>query len=96
MYGALSFVLNKSLVFFAAVFCLSLSNGVLASDEVNAEEQVALHGYDVLTYFSGEPLAGDKDIYSTDGDVKYYFSSQINKKKFDQNPQQFKPMYGGY
>jgi len=99
MYSVLSVTFSQSNKIFSVllmVFHLLLSNSVFASDEVNLDNRIALNGYDPVSYFSGKPVLGDAEIYSTDDQARYLFSTRINKKIFDQNPDQYRPMYGGY
>ncbi|NOQ87565.1 MAG: hypothetical protein GQ550_01450 [Gammaproteobacteria bacterium] len=78
-------------------FCLLLiSNSVLASDEINTEGKLALHGYDPVAYFSGKPTHGEDKFFSVNNEVKYLFASIENKQMFDSDPERYVPMYGGY
>jgi len=82
---------------FASVFCVLLvSDRVLAADEINIDDQIALHGYDPVSYFSGKPAQGENAFFSVNDQVKYLFSSVDNKRAFDKDPDHYIPMYGGY
>ncbi len=61
-----------------------------------SSDLVAVKGYDVVSYFFDSPVEGNKAINSLVDGVKYYFSSQENKKLFDENPQRYMPKYGGW
>ena len=64
--------------------------------DVNTKKGYAVNGYDVVSYFDGQPQEGNKDItYALDG-VNYLFSSISNKEKFISDPQKYLPQYGGY
>jgi YHS domain-containing protein len=57
---------------------------------------LALGGYDAVSYFSGTPKKGSKNLsYSTNG-ITYYFSSQANLDLFKKSPAIFEPAYGGW
>lgn len=87
---------NKIFSFLLVTFHLLLSNSIFASDEVNIVNQLALNGYDPVSYFSGKPVQGNAEIYSIDEQARYLFSTRINKKIFDQDTERYRPMYGGY
>lgn len=53
-------------------------------------------GYDVVTYFSGNPEKGKKSYEATYQSVKYLFKSEENKNTFLENPEKYIPAYGGY
>jgi len=57
---------------------------------------VALQGFDPVSYFVGQPAEGSADITSTHEGAVYYFQNQENKAKFDADPQQYAPQYGGF
>ena len=60
------------------------------------EQGVALQGFDPVSYFSDQPTEGSADITSTYDGAIYYFHTQENKAKFDANPKQYLPQYGGF
>lgn len=87
----------KKYFLFASIFCLLLqSKSALASDEINVEDELALHGYDPVSYFSGKPIHGKDNFFSINNEVKYLFASVENKQMFDDGPEHYIPMYGGY
>lgn len=58
--------------------------------------QIAVGGYDTISYFSGKPMKGDKR-YKTDYlGASWRFSTQANLDLFRANPEAFIPQYGGY
>jgi YHS domain-containing protein len=58
---------------------------------------LAVGGYDLVSYFKlPKPVKGNPDITTELGGVKYYFSTQENKKSFDANPSEYLPQYEGY
>lgn len=60
------------------------------------EQGVALQGYDPVSYFTDHPVAGNPQITSTYEDATYYFISEENKGKFEADPEQYIPQYGGF
>jgi len=63
---------------------------------VNNADKLAVRGYDVVSYFSGEAKIGDPAISSEHEGSVYYFSNEKNKDAFDATPDKYKPAYGGW
>ncbi|BAZ11620.1 putative YHS domain protein [Calothrix sp. NIES-4071] len=57
---------------------------------------VALEGYDPVSYFTGEPTKGNPFISVMYEGGTYYFASFENKARFEVEPQQYLPQYGGF
>ena len=57
---------------------------------------VAMHGYDILSYFDHKPAKGNPSISSIHQGVTYIFVSESHKQKFDANPEKYLPAYGGF
>ena len=66
------------------------------SIDYNTKKGVAIQGYDVIAYFDNTVKKGSKDFMTTFDGVKYKFSSQENLDKFQKNPEQYLPQFGGY
>ncbi len=63
----------------------------------NLDNKLALQGYDLISYFKGSTPVKGKGLYSTSYQgITYYFSSEINKKTFLENPSKYEPQYGGW
>lgn len=62
----------------------------------NLKNKLAVQGYDVVAYFSGEAIEGKKELSHTVGEVIYHFSSKENLELFQANPSKYEPQYGGY
>lgn len=60
------------------------------------EQGVALQGYDPVSYFAGQPAAGNAEITATHAGATYYFTTEDNKVKFTTAPEQYAPQYGGF
>lgn len=84
------------------LFLLLFSYAALAqTDEgrikhYNHEDQLALEGYDPVSYFDGKPAEGKKTIAHTYRGIRYLFSSAANLARFKAAPDQFEPAYGGW
>jgi YHS domain-containing protein len=54
-------------------------------------------GYDVVAYFTENmPVEGSDDFTVEYKNAEWYFSSQANLDKFNENPDMYVPQYGGY
>jgi hypothetical protein len=75
----------------------TLTEVVSAAEEVNIVEGYAVHGYDVVAYFTqGKPVPGD-DRYTVDHDgATYRFASAAHRDAFAAEPARYAPQYGGY
>ena len=60
------------------------------------EQNVAISGYDPVSYFVDIPVPGSADITATYGDATYYFASAENKASFEAEPEKYIPQYGGF
>lgn len=81
------------------MFLLLLMVGSLASAQsvdYNTKKGYVAGGYDVVAYFDGNTLEGEKAFVTSHDGVKYKFASQANLDKFKANPKKYVPQYGGY
>jgi YHS domain-containing protein len=62
----------------------------------NIKGNLAVEGYDVVSYFSSKATKGNSKFSATSSGVVYYFSSQTNKDLFLKNADYYKPQYGGW
>jgi YHS domain-containing protein len=90
-------------VLFTSLLILVVSNIVVAqqSDGVrkthlNIKKNIALDGYDPVSYFDGDPREGDDNFSLTHRGVIYKFSSATNLNKFKASPEKYEPAYGGW
>jgi YHS domain-containing protein len=83
------------------VFALGLIQGFAQADAVrlkhyNVKQNLALEGYDPVSYFDGKPKEGDEEIRITHKGLIYQFATQANLNKFKANPDKYEPAYGGW
>lgn len=64
--------------------------------EFNVKDNVALQGYDPVSYFSGEPTAGTSSIRFTYKGIIYQFTNTNNLNMFKAAPDKYEPAYGGW
>ena len=68
----------------------------MSAKQNTADGNLALEGYDPVSYFDGAPAEGDAGITSEHDGAVYRFASQANKDRFDAAPADFAPQYGGW
>lgn len=62
----------------------------------NIEKTLAIQGYDPVSYFSGQPKEGKKELNAIFEGVSYRFSTAANLDLFKSNPAKYEPAYGGW
>ena len=60
------------------------------------ESNLALGGYDAVSYFGGTPVAGTDTFTTTHKGAVFQFASQENLDAFTANPAKYEPAYGGH
>ena len=64
--------------------------------DYNTKKGFVANGYDVVSYFEENPVAGSKKHTTQFDGVSYKFSTQKNLDTFKANPTKYVPQYGGY
>jgi hypothetical protein len=83
-------------------FCLMLAGVLTLSGQggagpVNAKGGVAIHGYDVVAYFTeGRAVKGRRDLTVTHDGVTWQFASTASRDRFAAEPGRYQPQFGGY
>lgn len=77
-------------------FLINAQNAADRENHFNLEKGIAIQGYDPVAYFSNRAIKGDKKNSTNYQGVMYYFSSEVNKNTFLQNPLKYEPQYGGW
>jgi YHS domain-containing protein len=62
----------------------------------NVKQNLAIHGYDPVSYFDGKPQEGKPEIKFVYKNIIYQFASNVNLTKFKQDPDKYEPAYGGW
>lgn len=89
----------KFIVFLIAVsFSLQASgqSDQLRLKHYNIKKNIALEGFDPVSYFNGKPMEGQENITYTYKSVTYRFATQANLDKFKSSPDKYEPAYGGW
>ena len=76
--------------------CMLFATSLWAQDPIYEKDGIAIEGYDVVSYFEGEPVKGSSDYTSELDDVTFYFASEDHRMEFDKAPLKYLPQYGGY
>ena len=59
-------------------------------------KNLALEGYDPVSYFSGKPVKGRAEYAVQHEGVMYRFANAAHKEVFLKSPSVYKPQYGGW
>ncbi len=70
---------------------ISTSNGLTA-----AGGPLAIHGYDAVSYFDGEPQRGLAEFSTKHDGVVYRFASRQSMRQFVKSPDKYTPQFGGF
>lgn len=62
----------------------------------NIKKNIAMEGYDAVSYFDNKPLEGKTDLQFAYKGVTYLFANATNLNKFKSSPEKFEPVYGGW
>jgi secreted protein with Ig-like and vWFA domain len=63
----------------------------------DAENAIALKGYDPVAYFEqGKPIAGNSNFTHKWANVTWRFSTAGNRDLFAKSPEKYAPQYGGF
>ena len=76
---------------------VTAASGAQVVGEVNVNDGYAVHGYDVVAYFTvSQPTAGDDRFTAEYQGAQYRFASPENRDRFKQDPAKYAPQYGGF
>ena len=86
----------------AGIFLLIGESGI-AQDKAHRRliynvnsDQIAAEGYDVVSYFMGQPRKGKTTLAYENEGIIYWFSNSENLDLFKKQPEKFEPEYGGW
>lgn len=68
----------------------------LRAKHFNIKKDIALQGYDPVSYFDGKPAEGRESTRYMYKGITYFFTSHVNLNKFKSNPDKYEPAYGGW
>jgi len=68
----------------------------LRKKHFNLHKDIALEGYDPVSYFDGGPKEGKSEINTVYNGITYLFATKENLNKFKAAPDKYEPAYGGW
>ncbi|QLH33164.1 MAG: YHS domain protein [Cyclobacteriaceae bacterium] len=83
-------------MFFLLVSVVAPGQDEKRTAHFNLKKNIALEGYDPVSYFDGKPLKGKEDFKVVFRSVTYLFTNASNAAKFKQAPENYEPAYGGW
>lgn len=86
----------KFILFILCCSCCLISEEPVVDYMLKNKENVALDGYDVVSYFQGEPVKGKEEFQMPYADVIWYFVNEENLNKFIESKSRYLPAYHGY
>ncbi len=89
--------MNRTII--STIFLTALvATFAIAQETVNTDaNNVAIHGYDPVAYFTREAaVPGDPEITHTQDGAVYRFANEANRDAFAADPESYLPAYGGY
>lgn len=88
---------NLEQILLVLAFGISLNGFAQEKEHQNLKNNLALDGYDLVTYFRLDiPQKGKKQFSASYQNAIYYFQNAENKIAFENNPEQFRVAYGGW
>jgi YHS domain-containing protein len=77
-------------------FCSQAQEASLRQKTFNTKKNVAIEGYDPVSYFKEGPEEGNSSMQFSHEGIIYYFSNVENFNLFKANPKKYEPQYGGW
>lgn len=84
----------RNLFLFGVVLFAAIS--VQAQISPVDDNGLAIGGYDVVSYFSGEAKQGSERYAVKHNGATYYFASKANQNAFKKSPNNYLPQFDGY
>ncbi len=79
-----------------SITLVSAQSEEVRRNHYNTKRDIAIEGYDPVSYFDGKPLEGKSDLKFTHKGVTYLFANPSNLNKFKAAPEKYEPAYGGW
>jgi hypothetical protein len=89
----------KNLLFLILVLVAgtaSSQNDDARKKNFNVKKNLAIEGYDPVSYFDNKPAEGTEGLTATHKGITYQFSTAANLAKFKASPDKYEPAYGGW
>ncbi|MEO6346563.1 MAG: YHS domain-containing (seleno)protein [Aquaticitalea sp.] len=89
-------IFGTLMILFTAL-TMAQESSSLRQKQFNLDDNLAIKGYDPVSYFiQEEPEEGKNNINTEYNGIIYHFSSEKNKTTFLENPSKYEPQYGGW
>jgi YHS domain-containing protein len=91
--------MKKALALLLGILIVYVACGQSVADrtkQYNLKKNIAMEGYDPVSYFNSNPLEGKSSIIQVYKGITYQFANVGNQQKFKENPDQYEPAYGGW
>ena len=85
-----------SILFLSVNFSFGQDSSEKRIKHFNIKQNIAIQGYDPVSYFSKEPTKGLPIFIHRYKRIVYLFSSEKNRESFIANPKKYEPAYGGW
>lgn len=85
-----------TVLFIAFSLSLAYSQQALRQKHFNLNKNLAISGYDPVSYFLGTPRKGSETYSYTYEGITYHFYNSENLKIFKNYPTKYEPQYGGW
>jgi len=85
-----------TLVVFASALVSGFAQNDVRKKNFNIKKDVAIEGYDPVSYFNGKPEEGEESIRISHKGIIYQFANHANLEKFKATPDKYEPAYGGW
>ena len=90
------FVLTLACILSISMILSAQDQTTVRKKHFNLDENIALQGYDPVSYFKGKPVKGSRENALNNQGAIYYFSTAANKEEFKKDPSKYEPEYGGW
>ena len=78
------------------ILLILITTTAIAQEHVLVKSGYGAAGYDLVSYFEGEPEKGEKAFQTEFQGVSYKFTSAEHLASFKKDPERYLPQYGGY
>lgn len=79
-----------------SITLVSAQSEEVRRNHYNTKRDIAIEGYDPVSYFDGKALEGKSDLKFTHKGVTYLFANPSNLNRFKAAPEKYEPAYGGW
>jgi YHS domain-containing protein len=89
-------ILSIAVLLFPITTLLMAQNEDVRKKNFNIRKNIALEGYDPVSYFDRRPQEGKEEISFIYQGITYRFATPGNMTRFRNQPEKYEPAYGGW